>query len=229
MSFNVSNEQIALRIMQNKQWMTETPEGKEWAEGCKEGLAMKDYNGDGQTSAIEMYKDISDTYSFIFEGNDEFSARAQEIALAQGEIYSKYAGDDGILDEYEYNAALQSDENGALLDQYWEMKDAWEAMQGNNEIKGLFRNDINNDKQVGAIEIYQNKVDLYSEVFKDDSEKLEMAKQIALTQAEILSKYAGDDGVLSSEEYANALRSESYGLTMEAYLNLVSSLNSLKA
>ncbi|MCD7879490.1 MAG: hypothetical protein LUG16_06115 [Candidatus Gastranaerophilales bacterium] len=150
MSMSISQQQVTQKF------------GQEYIDAAKEGLALRDENGDGQTSAIEMYKDISNVYSSVFRGNEEYSQRAQELALAQGEVYAKYAGDDGILDEYEYAEALNSDENNALLEQYWELKDSMEAQNGEEEIIGLSRHDTNNDGQTSVIEMFKDKIDLYS-------------------------------------------------------------------
>lgn len=107
--------------------------GKEYIESAKDALTQWDYNGDGKTSAKEMSESRSNVYANVFKGNDEFSKKAQEIAFAQDEIYAKYAGDDGILDEYEYVEALNSKENNALLEQYWDLKDEWEALKDSNK------------------------------------------------------------------------------------------------
>ena len=219
MEIKISQSYIDKRIEEERQWQQNTAAGRKTAKECTIGLGYCDYNKDGKTSAIEMYRDIKDTFASVFAGNEKFSAEAEKIALAQGELYAKYAGEDGILDEAEYNACLQSKENSALLEQYWELADAMEAMKG-EETRGLSRYDVNGDDNVSPIEIYKNKADLYNNVFNDNKEAEERAKNIALTQSEILSKYAGNDGVLSEEEYAEALRSEAYGKTMEEYLEL---------
>ena len=57
MEINISQSYVNERIARERDWQENTPEGKEWAKGCKEALKQWDYNGDGKTSAIEMYKD----------------------------------------------------------------------------------------------------------------------------------------------------------------------------
>ncbi len=195
--------------------------GKDYVEGAKGALTQWDYDGDGSTSAVEMYKSMSTTYANVFAGNDEYSEEAQKIALARGELYAKYAGDDGVLDEYEYVEALNSDENNELLDQYWALKNAMEALEGETDIIGLTRYDSNNDGQTTIDEISQSMSALYSKVFEGDEEKTEEALSLAEFQSEILSSYdENSDGILSSEEYANALKSDEYQGTIEQYLEL---------
>ena len=189
-------------------------------ESCKESLSYGDYNNDGETSAIEMYQSHASTYANVFEGNEELSARAQEIALQQGEIYAAYAGDDGILDEYEYNAALQSEENSALLDQYWELKDYYKSTQGTYDSFNRYAQD--EDGEVSPYEFLQNKLHNYKYIFGDNKESRNEAIINALKQTQILMEYAGEDGVLDQEEYTQALRSDEYAETMSDYLDISS-------
>ncbi len=194
--------------------------GQEYLDEAREALKQWDYNKDGSTSAEEMSKNISTTFSNVFAGNDALSELAQQISDKQGELYTKYAGEDGILDEYEYLEALNSDDNGVLLDQYWELKDTQEALQGETDLKGLQRYDLNGDGKVNPLEVYQKKVDLYSKLYESDPVKQREAKKIALDQAIMLNKYARTDGNISSEKYAEALRSESYIGKTNDYLAL---------
>lgn len=219
MSINVSQDTINKNIQNAKKYLTDAD-----VKECKEGLKNADKNGDGQTSGIEMYKDWSRTCASVFAGNEEFLKRGEEISIAQGELYSRYAGEDGVLDAYEYDAALQSDEMGALIDEYWEMKDAMEASQGKS---GLSRHDNNNDDEVTVSEYMTNKMNLYNDIFKDQDPALQQeALNIVLNQAEIISKYAGNDGKLSEEEYMQALRSETYQASMEQYTKIKQQLKS---
>ncbi len=185
---------------------------------CNEGLSYVDQNGDGKTSAIEMYKNWSNTCNWLFEGNEAFQTRGEELSIQIGEIYARYAGEDGALDAYEYNAALQSDEMGVLLEQYWEMANIVEAKE--NDVRGLGWYDSNNDGKTSAVDVYKSKSDLYSKVFENNEESKVKAEDIAQRQAEILSKFAGDDGVLSSEEFAEAVDSLEYKKTVREYMDL---------
>lgn len=194
--------------------------GQEYIDGAKEALKQWDYDSNGETSAEEMSQSISKTYSNVFKGNEAFSELAQEIAKAQGEIYTKYAGDDGILNEYEYSNALNSDENNLLLDQYWELKDTQEALNGETDIAGLQRHDRNGDGKINPLEVYKNKVEMYEKVFAGDEKKIREAKKIALDQAILLNKQARENGHLSSEAYAKALSSDDYIKKTEEYLTL---------
>ncbi len=194
--------------------------GQDYVDGAREALKQWDYNKDGATSVDEMAQSISNTYSNVFEGNDALSELAQQIADSQGEIYTRYAGKDGILDEYEYSEALNSDENNVLLDQYWELKDTQEALKGETDLQGLQRYDLNGDGKINPLEVYQKKSELYSKLYEGDEKKIREAKKIALDQAIMLNKYAREDGNISTEKYAEALRSESYIGKTNEYLAL---------
>lgn len=211
---NISQENINKNIEYQKQNMT-----KQDLEDANIGLSSVDKNNDGKTSGIEMYKSWSATCSRIFEGNSIFQQRGEEISVQIGEIYSRYAGNDGYLDEYEYNAALQSEEMGTLLQEYWEMKDIVEAQNG-EDVLGLGWYDSNCDGDVSSVEVYKVKSELYSKIYEDDKEKSQKADAIAQKQAEILRKYEGDDGVLSPEEYAEALKSSEYKKTISELQSL---------
>lgn len=208
----------------------ESDEEKQYYNEANEALKQWDFNGDGKTSALEMYQDTSKLYSNIFAGNEAFSKRAEELAQQQYEIYNKYAGEDGVLDGREYVQALNSEENSALLEEYWEMKDFMEAAQGEEDIKGLNRHDANNDGNVSVNEYLKDKIDLFNEIFKNESPELRnKALKIVLEQAIIILKYAGSDGILSQDEYQTALRSESFGKSMEQYSQIKVQLKSFMA
>lgn len=211
---NISKQTIEKNIEYQKQNMTE-----EDVKDCSIGLSYADKNNDGETSGVEMYKSWSKTCSNVFEGNDAFLERGEEISVQIGEIYSRYAGEDGVLDEYEYNAALQSDEMNTLLSEYWDMKNTMDAQNG-EEVLGLGWYDSNNDGNVSSIDVYKEKTELYSDIFGDNKEKSQKADEIAQKQAEILNKYAGDDGVLNAEEYAQAVKSSEYRETIFDLQNL---------
>lgn len=222
MPVNVSQNTINNNIENAKNSMTQSD-----IEACEEGLRNADLNGDWYTSGVEMYKNWSDTCALEFAGNEEFLKRGEEIAIEQGELYSRYAGNDGSLDVYEYYAALQSDEMGALIDEYWEMKDSMDAMNGKSEIKGLTRHNGNYDGQVSVSEYIEDKLNLFDKIFKDQAPKLQQeALNKVLEQAEIISEYAGDDGIISQEEYIQALRSETFGTSMEEYTAIKQHLKS---
>lgn len=194
--------------------------GQDYVDGAREALKQWDYNEDGATSVDEMAQSISNTYSNVFEGNEPLSELAQQIADSQSEIYTRYAGKDGILDEYEYAEALNSDENNILLDQYWELKDTQDALKGETDLQGLQRYDLNGDGKINPLEVYQKKSELYSKLYEGDEDKIREAKKIALDQAIMLNKYAREDGNISTEKYAEALRSESYIGKTNEYLAL---------
>lgn len=194
--------------------------GQDYVDGAREALKQWDYNEDGATSVDEMAQSISNTYSNVFEGNEPLSELAQQIADSQSEIYTRYAGKDGILDEYEYAEALNSDENNILLEQYWELQDTQDALKGETDFPGLERYDLNGDGKINPLEVYQKKSELYSKLYEGDEKKIREAKKIALDQAIMLNKYAREDGNISPKKYAEALRSEAYIGKTNEYLAL---------
>ena len=220
----ISQSYIDGRVEQYRNNMDE-----QTVEECNVGLFYADQNGngDGQVSGIEMYKSWSETCAFVFEGHEAYAARGEEIAIAQGELYSRYAGEDGVLDAYEYNAALQSDEMGVLIAEYWEMKNEVEALNGETDIKGLSRydSDGNRDGQTSAVEIYKSKAELNEQKYGDNPDIQAKADEISMRQAEILNKFAGEDGVLTSKEYAAGVQSDEYQETMREYSALLDFYN----
>jgi hypothetical protein len=209
---NISQNTIKQNIDNAKKFMSQQDVNE-----CKIGLNGADANGDGKASGVEMYKSWSETCKDVFAGNDAFLKRGEEIAIAQGEIYSMYAGEDGVLDEYEYNAALQSEEMGVLVDEYWDMKNEMEAMNGEKEINGLDSYDIffgNNDGKVSSSEIANQKSELYAKKFEDSKLINKFTQKVIEQQEEILKKFEGDDGHLSTEEFTEAVQSYEYQETL---------------
>lgn len=213
----ISQSTINNNIKNAKKYMS-----KQDVADCKEGLFYADNNQDGKTTGIDMYKEWSETCNSVFQGNDTFIKRGQELATDIGEIYSRYAGDDGVLDAYEYNAALQSDEMDVLLQQYWEMKNITDAQNG-EEVLGLGWYDSNYDENVTATDVYKSKTDLYSKVFEENEDNTAKAEQIAQKQSEILAKFAGEDGVLSSDEFSEAVQTSEYKQTVRDFFKLTTS------
>ena len=217
----ISQQQINANIADAKKRLA----GHE--DGWNEALAQWDYNGDGQTSAIEMYENESSVFASVFEGHPEYAERAEQLALQRGELYLKYAGDDGIMDAYEYAAALGSEEDDVILAEYWEMKNEVEALNGETDIKGLSRydSDGNRDGQTSAVEIYKSKAELNEQKYGDNPDIQAKADEISMRQAEILNKFAGEDGVLTSKEYAAGVQSDEYQETMREYSALLDFYN----
>ena len=89
-----------------------------------------------------------------------------------------------------------------------------------NDVRGLGWYDSNNDGKTSAVDVYKSKSELYEKVFENNKESQKKAQDIAMKQAEILSKFAGDDGVLSSEEFAEAVDSLEYKKTVREYMDL---------
>ena len=214
----ISQNTINQNIQIQKQYMTD-----EMKEDCLFGLNNADFNGDGVTTGDEMEQSWLNVCAYEFEGNEAFLKRGEELAAKQGEIYSMYAGDDGVLDVYEYNAALQSEEMGVFIDEYNSMRIEMDAMNGEEEISGLANFDRwggNEDGKVSASEITDSKLNTYSKLYEDSNFATKLSSKIIKQQEEILKKFEGDDGHLSSAEYSEAVNSDEYQKTMDK-LNLL--------
>ena len=184
---------------------------------CNEALSFIDKDGNG-TSGAEMAQSWKETCNSVFAGNDAFLKRGEELSEKQGEIYAMYAGDDGVLDAYEYDAALQSDEMGVLIDEYWAMKNEMEAMNGEEDIVGLASYDSvsgDNDGKVSAEEITEAKTNMFAKLYEESKIAQGISKIFLEKQEKILKKFEGDDGHLSSEEYSQAVQSYEYQATLD--------------
>lgn len=198
--------------MNLSQIITSLKYGSDYIKGAKDSLKQWDFNKDGKTSAIEMYKDTSDLYSNVFDGNDELLQKADGLALKQGEIYDKYAGEDGILDEYEYSEALNSDEYGKTLDEYWEMnaqnkfgQEYLDSMQSYTSGQ-----DIDGDGKTTAEDMYQSRMDLHNDLFSHDPELMAEGQELAEKYKQAWQLYANSDGNIEGYNAALALNSDTF-------------------
>lgn len=137
---NISNSQAQAQDKVKTQFninkwkgILDSPEGQEYKNGCTEGLKMRDADGDGKTTSQEMGLDNHHLTGVIFKDADT-TTRIQATLLTdqQNSIFDKYAGDDGVLDEYEYAAAINSDEYGAILEKYNKLQ---ESVNGDFEVE----------------------------------------------------------------------------------------------
>ena len=224
MGINISNETIENNVAQMRSMMESSPKGQQIKEDCRVGLSYKDADGDGKVTVEEFSQYDNDLMDSIFSGNDEYAAKAKEIATAQNELYARYAGEDGILDEAEYNACLQSKENGALLEQYWELRDANDAQNGDNVV-GLGRHDNNRDGNVTSGEMLQDDLQRNETLFGDNLSAYKAANDFSIAKAQIFEQYAGDDGILDSTEYTDALKSDEYKKALAEYNQIRTFLN----
>ena len=109
----------------NAKNMLNSPEGAQFKQECQKGLQSRDFDGDGKTSAKEMGADFNRSTATIFKNaNRGYQAVASALSQRAGSIFSQYAGGDGILDEYEYSAALNSDEYDAMITKYNELQNS---------------------------------------------------------------------------------------------------------
>ena len=120
---NPNNALIKQNVDNAKKSMN-TPEGQEYKNSCIQGLQMRDFNSDGVTTAREMGTDFNQLTQTIFGGaNNSSSAEAFQLSAQAGSIFENYAGSDGVLDAYEYSAAINSDEYDDLITKYNKLQD----------------------------------------------------------------------------------------------------------
>lgn len=82
--------------------------------------------------------------------------------------------------------------------------------------EGLNLRDANNDGYTTADEMIADNNRLVS-VFKNQSMFTERADELMNTQASIFQKYAGNDGILSSAEYANCINSPEWKESLNTF------------
>lgn len=225
MGINVSNETITNNIEQMRNQMSMSkPEVQEYNEGCRAFLSSVDKDQNGQATVDEMTENITNMYTSLFSDNEALSGKAQELAAAESELYARYAGEDGVLDEFEYSACLQSQEHRALSEQYWELRDANDAQNG-DEVRGLGRHDSNNDGNATSGEMLKDDLNRNETLFGDNLSAYQAANEFSMAKAQIFSQYAGDDGILDASEYKEALKSDEYKKALAEYNQLRTFLN----
>lgn len=104
-------------------------------------------------------------------------------------------------------------ENTKIYTQNWDA----EYLKGCKE--GLKLRDANNDGYTTADEMIADNNRLVS-VFKNQSMFSERADELMNTQASIFQKYAGNDGILSSAEYANCINSPEWKESLNTFHQL---------
>ncbi len=104
-------------------------------------------------------------------------------------------------------------ENTKIYTQNWDA----EYLKGCKE--GLRLRDANNDGFTTADEMIADNNRLVS-IFKNQSMFTERADELMNTQASIFQKYAGNDGILSSAEYANCINSPEWNDTLKTFKQL---------
>ena len=104
-------------------------------------------------------------------------------------------------------------ENNKIYTQNWDT----EYLKGCKE--GLKLRDANNDGYTTADEMIADNNRLVS-VFKNQSMFTERADELMNTQASIFQKYAGNDGILSSAEYANCINSPEWRESLNTFHQL---------
>jgi len=196
--------------------------GSDYVEGAKDALEQWDFNKDGKTSSIEMHKELSDSYSNIFKGNDELLQKANGLALKQGEIYDKYAGEDGILDEYEYSEALNSDEYAKTLDEYQEMQAQNKFGQEYIDSMQSYTSgqDIDGDGKTTAEDMYQSRINLHNDLFSHDPELMAKGQELAEKYKQAWQLYSNSDGSIEGYNAALALNSDTFKKLDEEYATL---------
>ena len=121
---SAANAETIRKNIENAKTTLNAPEGQEYKNACIQGLQMRDSNNDGVTTSKEMSTNFNKLTQSIFK-NASFSSKFQASALSvkAGSIFEAYAGDDGVLDEYEYSAAINSDEYNEMITKYNELQD----------------------------------------------------------------------------------------------------------
>lgn len=104
-------------------------------------------------------------------------------------------------------------ENNKIYTQNWDAEYLKECKEG------LKLRDINNDGYTTADEMIADNNKLVS-VFKNQSMFSDRADELMNTQASIFQKYAGDDGILSANEYANCINSPEWNDTLQTFKQL---------
>jgi len=227
--------------MQNlKALESSNPNVKKYYDGAREALQRTDKlgNGDGKVTAQEYGQNSILLNNSIFQNNADLNTQANKIAAMQQDIMAKYAGEDGILDEYEYVEGLNSKEYSKTLEEWHALKNQMEAENkfGKEYIAGADQKVADHGEKYGdengnatAGSFYKEMSALNRAVFKDNIVSRIKAQFLTAQQTNIMNKYAGDDGILSGAEYAEALNSKEYRENIEQWRKLMEAQESQAA
>lgn len=202
---NIDPVKINSNILKSASFMDETAAGKGYKKECEEALLQWDANKDGKTSVQEFAAHNVSLTDAVFSDNEELNQEARSILTFQMELYEAYAGDDGILSAEEYDACLQSEENGVLLDSWHDLKNQNAALHENLSEINLERYDLNNDGKTSAKEIYKAKLQNAEAIYGKNSAKYKEIKAEAKAEYKILKKGAEDKKDITAFDYANSI------------------------
>ncbi len=197
---------------------------KEYLKGCAESSKRDDKmhgNGDGKLSAAEFQASFTSLNASVFANNDSIKSYADDLVNSNKSLFEAYAGDDGVLDANEKANLLNSNEYNKFITQWRQLSNEME--QQNNDTQ-TFLDSVdrfgNNDGKATVEEYLEHELLVYENVFKNNKDLLESAKEIAYESYEQMKKYAGDDGIISIKESMNHLDSEEYGKSLDKYWQL---------
>lgn len=99
-----------------------------------------------------------------------------------------------------------------------------EYLAGINDSLKLTDQRGNGDGNVTSDEFFAKQMQVYKNVFGNDTTIFGQATKLAQAQEDIVKEYAGEDGILSAEECADCINSEEYAKTLEQYWQLRSEM-----
>ncbi len=99
-----------------------------------------------------------------------------------------------------------------------------EYLAGANDALKLTDQRGNADGRVSSDEFFADQMQTYKNVFGEDTTIFGQATKLAQAQEDIVKEYAGEDGILSAEEYADCINSDEYGKTLDQYWQLRSEM-----
>ncbi len=212
--------------------------GRDYIDGCRESNSRTDANfgnGDGRLQANELALDMTS----LFLKDSKLAQRGIELYKKVESLAQRYAFEDGTICPAAKADLINSQEWNDILTEYKGLDDEqtyFQSFRGtdvqyskergyyNQGKEALQRIDEmfgNSDGRVTIDEYFQNSWSLYKDLFKDNPAKMIKSYFIAARQAQIMTKYAGPDGVLMPGEYGKGLNSEEYGKTLDVYWDLM--------
>lgn len=177
---------IDSNIQNAKQWMTTHPKGGQEIQECALGLHNTDYNRDGKTTAQELGQSWQSTLDYLFGNIPEYSEKISYLNSEIQSIFEQYAGEDGIFDVFEYEAAIQSEEYGSLVDEYWALRDELGIGRTQENTSTAATQETSEDGTDSLFDYYNKK-------------KGEYIDEIISYSSEVLDEYVGANGVIVNE------------------------------
>ncbi|MBQ3640365.1 hypothetical protein II906_00295 [bacterium] len=117
---NISRFDVNSRINAERNFMTSTPQGKQWKDDVLKGLPNCDTDKDGLSTGKELTAQWQDTFGMLAGNDKALKEKGEYLTPLFQEVIDKYAGDDGIFDAYEMGAMLSDENYMKLVDEYHE-------------------------------------------------------------------------------------------------------------